>query len=42
MNKLFNSKNVRWNGTKFEEFPEEELVAIFDEEEEEEEEEEEA
>jgi hypothetical protein len=34
MNKLFNSKNVRWNGTKFEEFPEEELVAIFDEEEE--------
>ena len=40
MNKLFNSKNVRWDGTKFEEFPEEELVAIFDEEEEEEEEEE--
>ena len=37
MNKLFNSKNVRWDGTKFEEFPEEELVAIFDEEEEEEE-----
>ena len=42
MNKLFNSKNIRWDGTKFEEFPEEELVAIFDEEEEEEEEEEEA
>ena len=36
MNKLFNSKNIRWDGTKFEEFPEEELVAIFDEEEEEE------
>ena len=35
MNKLFNSKNIRWDGTKFEEFPEEELVAIFDKEEEE-------
>ena len=34
--KLFNSKNIRWDGTKFEEFPEEELVAIFDEEDEEE------
>ena len=47
MNKLFNSKNVKWNGLEYEELPEEELNIVFDDtegtndEEEEEEEEEE-
>jgi hypothetical protein len=30
MNKLFNSKNVKWNGLEYEEFPEEELNIVFD------------
>lgn len=38
MNTLFNCKNVKWNGTAYEELPEEELAATFEEEEEEEEE----
>jgi hypothetical protein len=29
MNKLFNCKNVIWNGTEYEELPEEELIAEF-------------
>jgi hypothetical protein len=39
MNKLFNSKNVKWNGLEYEEFPEEELNIVFDDAEEEDEEE---
>jgi hypothetical protein len=30
MNKLFNCKNVRWNGTEYEELPEENLDAVFE------------
>ena len=30
MNKLFNCKNVRWNGTEYEELPEEDLDAVFE------------
>jgi hypothetical protein len=30
MNQLFNSKNIRWNGIEYEELPEVELVAEFD------------
>ena len=30
MNKLFNSKNVKWNGLEYEELPEEELNIQFD------------
>jgi hypothetical protein len=32
MNQLFNCRNIRWNGIEYEELPEEELVAIFDDE----------
>jgi hypothetical protein len=39
MNKLFNSKNVKWNGLEYEELPEEEIKIVFDEAEEEDEEE---
>jgi len=41
MNQLFNCKNIKWNGVEYEELPDEELVAVFDEEEVEEENEEE-
>jgi hypothetical protein len=37
MNKLFNSKNVKWNGLEYEELPEEEIKIVFDEAEEEDE-----
>jgi hypothetical protein len=30
MNKLFNSKNVKWNGVEYEELPEEEINITFD------------
>lgn len=30
MNQLFNCKNIRWNGVKYEELPEQELETIFD------------
>ena len=39
MNQLFNCKNIKWNGVDYEELPDEELVAEFDNEEEEHEEE---
>lgn len=39
MNKLFNCKNVRWNGVEYEELPEEELIAVFDDDDEDEDEE---
>ena len=39
MNKLFNSKNVQWNGVEYEELPEEEINIVFDEAQEEDEEE---
>ena len=32
MNKLFNCKNVRWNGVEYEELPEEDLDAVFEDE----------
>jgi hypothetical protein len=32
MNQLFNCKNIRWNGVKYEELPEQELVSVFDDE----------
>jgi hypothetical protein len=38
MNQLFNCKNVRWNGVEYEEIPEENLDAIFEDEDEEEDE----
>lgn len=41
MNQLFNCKNIRWNGTEYEELPEVELEAVFDYDEEDEEEKEE-
>lgn len=40
MNKLFNCKNVKWNGNEYEELPEEELIAVFEDDEEDEDEEE--
>ena len=33
MNKLFNCKNVRWNGVEYEELPEEDFDAVFEDEE---------
>jgi len=39
MNQLFNCKNIKWNGSEYEELPEEDLVSNFEDEEDEEEEE---
>ena len=34
MNQLFNSKNVKWNGVEYEEFPDEEMPSLFQDEDE--------